>query len=322
MTISFDVIVDALYRQGDNNLGVTLVSRDGRPLPDWTPGSHISLQLRNNLIRQYSLTGKGDNPFQYEICIAREKTSRGGSAYVHDVLRPGQVVSVSEPKNLFPLVPAKKVILLAAGIGITPLYAMAEELEATGVPFVLHYYLKSRNSAAFTRELSRPLQHGQCDFWYSSDGNSPRTHIPEELLTPAGDSHIYLCGPQGFMTQMTENAIRQGWQKASIHTEAFRPPELPQSVDDSGAFTVTLSSTGEQFTVPADKTIAVVLLENGVDIPLSCEMGMCGACLTPVVSGTVDHRDTVQSEGEKAADQQHIALCCSRSHSGELVVAL
>lgn len=124
------------------------------------------------------------------------------------------------------------------------------------------------------------------------------------------------------MTQMTENALRQGWQAACIHTEAFRPPALPQSVDDSGAFTVTLASTGEQFTVPADKTIAVVLLENGVDVPLSCEMGMCGACLTPVVSGTVDHRDTVQSEPEKSAEQQHIALCCSRSHSGELVVAL
>ncbi len=322
MTLSVDVIVDALYRQGDNNLGVTLASLDGLPLPEWAPGAHINLHLRKNLIRQYSLTGKGDNPHQYEICIAREKISRGGSAYVHDVLRPGQIVTISEPKNLFPLVPAKKIILLAAGIGITPLYAMAEALEASGSSFILHYYIKSRSSAAFVRELSLPRLHGHCGFWYSSDGHSPRSHMPDELLMPEKDTHIYMCGPEGFMTQMTENALRQGWPLENIHTEAFRPPEASQTIDDNGAFTVTLASSGEQFRVPADKTIAVVLLENGVDVPLSCEMGMCGACLTPVVSGSVDHRDTVQSDTEKSADQQQIALCCSRSHSGELVVAL
>lgn len=320
MDIPVDVIVDAVWRQGENNLGVALVAADGQPLPRWAPGAHISLYLNNHLIRQYSLTGRGNDPYRYQICVARDQASRGGSAYIHDVLRPGQRLTISVPKNLFPLAASGPVILLAGGIGITPLYAMAEHLEASGTPFVLHYYLKKPGCGAFERELQRPLQHGNCRFWYSSDGDSPRHHIPEELLSPSAETHILLCGPEGFMTQMMNTALQYGWPEENIQTEAFGPPAVPQTAGVSDAFIITLASSGRQFRVPADKTIAAVLLENGVDVPLSCEMGICGACLTPVVSGRVDHRDTVQSDAEKSADQQQIALCCSRSHTAELVI--
>ena len=322
MTEFRDVIVDTLSRQGEKNMGVTLVSQYGRPLPSWEPGSHISLRLSNGLTRQYSLTGKGEDPCRYELCIARDTASRGGSAFIHDILRPGQIVQISEPRNYFPLMPAEKVILMAAGIGITPLYAMAQALETRGIPFVLHYYLKKYGDAAFISELTRPLQHGVCEISYSSEGQSPRNHFPADLHSPASGTHLYLCGPEGFMATMTQNALENGWHSGNIHTEAFRPAEQPEGRAGEDTFTVTLSSSGQHFSVPADKSIATVLTENGIDIPLSCEMGMCGACLTPVESGIVDHRDTVQSDEEKTGFPQQIALCCSRSHSGNIVIML
>ncbi|MDF7651247.1 PDR/VanB family oxidoreductase [Erwiniaceae bacterium L1_54_3] len=321
MKAELQVVVDGLHRQGRHNLSVSLVAENGQPLPAWQPGAHIDVHLRDGLVRQYSLTGNSNERNRYQICIARDKQSRGGSRYVHDVMRPGQIVGISAPRNLFPLQPAGKVILMAAGIGITPLYAMAEALEAASVPFVLHYYVKQRGDEAFLPQLSKAFAHGFCEIWYSSEGHSPRSHVPAELLECAVDTHLYLCGPQGFMTHVEQQANARGWDSAHIHTEAFKP--VAPAVEESEAgFTVTIARTGQQCTIPADQTIARVLLENGVDVPLSCEMGMCGACLTRVTEGEIDHRDTVQSDAEKSAAEQYIALCCSRNKSRNLVIDL
>ncbi|MFT4270490.1 MAG: PDR/VanB family oxidoreductase [Pantoea sp.] len=321
MSTTLQVVVDGMFRQGRHNLAVNLVAENGQPLPCWQPGAHIDVHLREGLVRQYSLTGQSDNTRHYQICIARDQQSRGGSRYVHEMLRPGQVLRISPPRNLFPMQPAGKVILMAAGIGITPLYAMAEALEAAGVPFVLHYYVKQRGDEAFLPELSKPFQHGFCEIWHSSEGRSPRSHAPAELLDPAEDTHLYLCGPAGFMSHIRATAIRHGWQEQHIHTEAFKPLTAVAAQGEAG-FTVTLASTGQQWPVAPGQTIATVLLENGVDVPLSCEMGMCGACLTRVTEGEIDHRDTVQSAAEKSAPEQYIALCCSRSLSRNLVIEL
>lgn len=321
MKTELKVIVDGIYRQGRHNLSVNLVAENGQPLPEWQPGAHIDVHLRDGLVRQYSLTGQSRIRSHYQICIARDRQSRGGSRYVHDSLRPGQVLSISVPRNLFPLQPAGKVILMAAGIGITPLYAMAEALELSGVPFVLHYYVKQRGDEAFLAQLSKSFAHGFCEIWYSSEGHSPRDHLPAELLTIAEDTHLYLCGPQEFMTQVSQQATACGWRSENIHTEAFKPA-LPTSMSIDEGFTVTIARTGQQCIVSPDQTIARVLLENGVDVPLSCEMGMCGACLTRVTEGEIDHRDTVQSDAEKSGAEQYIALCCSRSKSANLVIDL
>lgn len=321
MSTTLQVVVDGMVRQGRHNLAINLVAENGQPLPGWQPGAHIDVHLRDGLVRQYSLTGQNDNTRHYQICIARDQQSRGGSRYVHDVLRPGQVISISPPRNLFPLLPAGKVILMAAGIGITPLYAMAEALEAASVPFVLHYYVKQRGDEAFLPQLSKPFQHGFCEIWHSSEGRSPRSHAPAELLDPAAETHLYLCGPEGFMSHIRATAIHHGWREENIHTEAFKPQVSLAQPGEEG-FTVTLASSGQQWPVAPGQTIATVLLENGVDVPLSCEMGMCGACLTRVTAGEIDHRDTVQSEAEKCAPEQYIALCCSRSLSPNLVIEL
>ncbi|HDC4465880.1 TPA: iron-sulfur cluster-binding domain-containing protein, partial [Enterobacter kobei] len=202
-----------------------------------------------------------------------------------------------------------------AGIGITPLFAMALQLKAAGTPFTLHYYVKNRESAAFVRELSK---YGECIIHTLS----PRSALAEHLPIPEAGLHAWVCGPAGFMEKVRNVATTKGWDNVHIHSEAFQPAAPAAGHETGEIFTVKLASTGERWPVPADKTIAQVLQANGVDVPLSCEMGICGACLTPVIDGVVDHRDSVQSEAEKGATNQQVALCCSRSHSGELVIGL
>ncbi|QLR42585.1 oxidoreductase [Enterobacter sp. RHBSTW-00994] len=321
MSEMLSVMVEGLWRQGDKSLAVRLVSANGETLPDWQPGAHIDVHLPCGIVRQYSLTGQREEK-RYLICVAREAQSRGGSRYIHEMLRPGQTLLISSPRNLFPLQEAQHVLLLAAGIGITPLYAMALHLEASETPFTLHYYVKHPGSAAFLQALSRPFRYGTYVLHSSRDGQSPRTTLMEVLPPPDGGLHAYVCGPEGFMAQVRDAGVSLGWSETQIHSEAFQPVSSCSGSDNGDVFTVTLSSTGESWPVPADKTIAQVLLANGVAVPLSCEMGICGACLTPVIDGVVDHRDTVQSAAEKAAADQQVALCCSRSHSGELVIGL
>lgn len=310
------VIVDGLWRQGNKSLAVRLVAENGEALPEWQPGAHIDVHLPCGVIRQYSLTGGCENE-GYLICVGRETASRGGSRFIHETLRPGQKLLISAPRNLFALQEAERVLLLAAGIGITPLYAMALALEAAGTPFTLHYYVRQAESAAFAHELAQ-VEHGNCVIHTIS----PRTLLAEHIPVATAGLHAWVCGPAGFMEKVRDVATAKGWDEAHLHSEAFQPA-APVSGGEAGEiFTVKLASTGERWPVPADKTIAQVLQENGVDVPLSCEMGICGACLTPVIDGVVDHRDSVQSEAEKNGPDQQVALCCSRSHSGELVIGL
>lgn len=318
----FNVIVDGMWRQGDNNLAIKLVADKGESLPAWQPGAHIDVHLPGGIIRQYSLTGSHNQMDSYLICIAQETSSRGGSRYIHQTLRPGQRLSVSSPRNLFTLQPARHVTLLAAGIGITPLYAMALQLTAEKIPFILHYSVKNRENGAFIAEMAQNLPEGSMVIHCSSEGNSPRHTLARMLSDQHEDHHLYLCGPAGFMTAGRMAAIESGWDEAQVHSEAFQAQPAIASAGGDNIFTVTLSSSGNKWSIPSDKTIAQVLQENGVDVPLSCEMGICGACLTPVLVGQADHRDMVQSEAEKCAGAQYIALCCSRSHSDNLTIDL
>lgn len=317
-----EVVVDGLWRQGEDNLAVRLTAPDGAPLPGWAPGAHIDVHLPGGLVRPYSLTGHPDRQRGYLICVALAAGSRGGSRYIHQTLRPGQRLTISAPRNHFALEKADKVVLMAAGIGITPLYAMARRLEDAGVPFTLHYYVRRPEQAAFRHQLAHPFRFGDCTLYASLAGQSPRHALPEALTRPAPGTRLYLCGPEGFMEHVQRAALDQGWSAANIHREAFQPPASPASPPPGGAFTVTLASTGQRWPVAEDQTIARVLLDNGIDVPLSCEMGICGACLTPVVEGSVDHRDSVQSAAEKAGPRQQIALCCSRSLTPNLTISL
>lgn len=317
------VVVDGLWREGDRSLAIRLLAQDGKPLPGWLPGAHIDVHLPCGIIRQYSLTGPHGEAGAgaYLLCVSRESASRGGSRYIHETLRPGQTLLISPPRNLFTLQPARRVTLLAAGIGITPLYTMALHLAAAGTPFELHYYVKRRENAAFVGEMAKTFSHSNWVVHCSDEGQSPRASLADTLGDAHAGHHLYLCGPSGFMATARRIAAEKNWPEAQVHSEAFQPLKAAAS-EHQDTFTVTLASSGETWPVPGDKTIAQVLQENGVAVPLSCEMGMCGACLTPLMAGQADHRDTVQSEAEKSAAVQQIALCCSRSHSANLLIDL
>ncbi|BBV77235.1 xanthine hydroxylase reductase [Raoultella planticola] len=317
------VVVDGLWREGNRSLAIRLLAQDGKPLPGWLPGAHIDVHLPCGIIRQYSLTGPHGEAGAdaYLICVSRESASRGGSRYIHETLRPGQTLLISPPRNLFTLQPARRVTLLAAGIGITPLYTMALHLAAAGTPFELHYYVKRQENAAFVGEMAKTFSRGSWVVHCSDEGQSPRASLADTLGDAHAGHHLYLCGPSGFMATARRIAAEKNWPEAQVHSEAFQPLKAAAS-EHQDTFTVTLASSGETWPVPGDKTIAQVLQENGVAVPLSCEMGMCGACLTPLMAGQADHRDTVQSEAEKSAAVQQIALCCSRSHSANLLIDL
>ncbi|QGU85864.1 PDR/VanB family oxidoreductase [Erwinia sorbitola] len=318
---TIEVIVDALSRQGSKNIALTLVSADGGPLPSWQAGAHVDLHLAGGLVRQYSLAGDPQQRDSYLLCVKREAASRGGSRFVHEQLRLGQRLTLSVPRNIFSLQPAEHSVLMAGGIGITPLLAMAEQLDASGQSFELHYYVKTQADVAFRTRLHQGFRHGSCTLWSGCEGHSPRRDLPPVLHQPEG-KRLYLCGPAAFMAHGEAEAINRGWSADRIHSEAFSAVAIPASAESAEGFTVTLSSSGNSYFVPPEKSIAVVLLEHQVAVPLSCEMGICGACLTPVLSGEVDHRDTVQSQAEKSCSDQQIALCCSRSRTPELVIAL
>ena len=184
------VVVDGLWRQGAKNLAVHLVSAEGQPLPAWTPGAHIDLHLPCGLIRQYSLTGSPAERDRYLLCIARESQSRGGSRYIHDTLRPGQPLMISAPRNHFPLHEGGHVVLLAAGIGITPLLAMAHARAASGASFTLHYYVSRAQEAAFATEIARQLTGGICQIHCSDEGQSPRQRLAQDLGAPDADTRV------------------------------------------------------------------------------------------------------------------------------------
>jgi vanillate O-demethylase ferredoxin subunit len=286
-------------------------------LPDWTPGAHIDLHLPNGLVRQYSLCG-AEGHSGYRIAVLDAPQSRGGSRSVHADLKPGQGLAISAPRNLFPLIEdSETYCLIAAGIGITPILAMARRLIALGKAFTLHYAVRGLERAAFLDEMQAAF------------GPALRLHIGDETTPPIdwagliGSAHgrerLYVCGPEGFMDLITRTAAAQGWNSDRLHRESF--VAVQDVCDTDQAFEVEIASTGEVYTIPVGASCASVLDEAGVFIPLSCEQGVCGTCLTGVISGEIDHRDQFQTPEERAANT-HFTPCCSRAKSGKLVLDL
>ena len=316
-----DVVVDSMSRQGTHNIAITLIQTNGKPLPQWEAGAHIDVFLPNKICRQYSLTGNPQQTQFYTLCVKKEPQSRGGSRYIHQQLRVGDTLQISVPRNVFKLQDAERYTLLGAGIGITPILAMAETLEQQRKAFTLFYYVQTKQDVALLHYLSKQFIYGTCEILCDDEGHSIIAQLPDAFNVPHQQHHVYMCGPAGFMNYCQEQLTRLGWHESCIYKEAFAPIVVASDVSID-CFQVKLKSTGQVFDVPQDKTIATVLIENDIAVPLSCEMGMCGACLTEVCSGEVDHQDTVQSEQEKQAMPQHIALCCSRAKSSLIEINL
>ncbi|VVM80155.1 MULTISPECIES: PDR/VanB family oxidoreductase [Pseudomonas] len=314
------VKVTEMAAQGASNISIRLEPIYGQTLPGFEAGAHVDVFLANGLIRQYSIASAPFMDDHYELCVKLDSASRGGSRFVHEHLAVGDELEISLPRNLFALQPARHYILIAAGIGITPLISMAAELDRKQLSFSLHYYTRTLADVAFGERLASYLGTSQVHLHQSYAGRSPRQYLPEDLQRPSAEQLVYLCGPAEFMVHVEQSAKLSGWAPERIIKEAFSPTAV---IADVGAdtFEIELKSTGAVYTVHGEQSIARVLLDAGVDVPVSCEQGMCGACLTGVLSGEPEHLDMVMTDEEHALNNR-MTLCCSRSRSDRLVLDL
>jgi len=284
---------------------------DGAVLPPIEPGAHVDLSLPNGMTRQYSLVTADEDGTAYVVAVKRDLASRGGSVFIHDHLRVGQIIQVGGPRNNFPLqADAAHTVLFAGGIGITPIWCMAQRLEKLGAPYELHYACRDRGDAAFLAELER-LSRVHIHFDSEAGGFLDLEAIVDRA---AAGAHFYCCGPTP-MLKAFERAT-QGIAPANVHVEYFTNA---QSAATAGGYEVQLHESGRRFSIPSGKSILHALIDAGLDVPYSCEQGICGACETAVVSGTPDHRDSVLSEEERWAGKT-MMICCSGSKSPLLVL--
>ena len=300
-----------------------LHAADGGSLPAFEAGAHTEVHVGqgdSRFVRPYSLCNPPGETHRWQIAVLRTADSRGGSAAVHAWLREGSEFEVSAPRNLFPLVPgAAHSLLIAGGIGITPLLAMAETLHARGSAFGLHHCTRSLARTPFIERLGAAPWASKVHR-HLDDGEAAQKLDPPALLAaqPAG-THLYVCGPQGFMDAMLNAARATAWPEAQLHWESFSPTVTHEAGDR--AFELVLRRSGIVLTVGAEQTVAQAISDAGVFLPTSCEQGICGTCLTPVLDGEPDHRDQYLTPEERAANDQ-FTPCCSRAKGARLVIDL
>ncbi len=299
-------------------LAVELRRPDGAALPAFTPGAHIDLHLPNGLVRNYSLLNDIRDSHRYVVAVGLDVHSRGGSKFIHTELRAGQKIRISPPRNNFPLVEnAPKVVLIAGGIGVTPLVCMAFRLAALGRPYEFYLAARNRARAAFIDELNALGQPVHAHFDSEHDG-APLDIAPVVAAAPAG-THFYCCGP-GPMLAAFEAATAH-LPEGHAHVEYFSAREQPKSDVPEGAFALTLAKSGRTLTVQADKTILEALLDAGIDADYSCQDGVCGTCEVKVITGVPDHRDSLLSKAERESNKT-MMICVSRCKGDQLTIDL
>ncbi|MCO4880104.1 PDR/VanB family oxidoreductase [Paraburkholderia caribensis] len=299
-----------------------LVPVDSDTLPPFTAGAHIDVKLSDGSVRQYSLCNHPAEAHRYVIGVLREQQSRGGSAAIHDRVAKGDRLTISEPRNHFGLVRGSRYILFAGGIGVTPILCMAEHLSSESQPFELHYCVRDAKRVAFQNKITSDKFREHIHVHFDNGPAEQRLDMPAAVGTWDAnrdvDTHIYICGPRGFIDFVSDAATSQGWPAASIHVEHFSPMPYVKGESD-GSFRVRLARDNRIFDIPADRSIASVLIDNGVDIPLSCEQGVCGACVTRIIEGLPEHRDVCLSDAEHESENL-FTPCCSRARSQVLIL--
>ena len=298
-----------------------LVSAGGAPLPGFTAGAHITVHVGAGVARPYSLCSDPAQTDRYRIAVKHAADSRGGSRAIHEQVDEGDVLRIGPPANHFPLErDAGHHLLVASGIGITPLLAMVHQLASSGASFELHYFSRSIEHTAFHRELSEPKLHGRVTFHHALAPGQLRETVQRLLAHRIDGAHLYLCGSTRFMSLVTELAASR-WPSDTIHTEYFSADPMAWA-GERKAFEITLARSGGSYDVPASKSVLDVLREHAVcSIEASCEQGVCGSCVTGVLDGIPDHRDAYLSDEERSAGRKML-LCVSRAKSQRLVLDL
>jgi len=294
-----------------------LEDASGDSLPLFEPGSHIDVHLPGGLVRQYSLcTMPGDSSF-YRIAVKKESPSRGGSAAMHQI-RQGATLTISAPRNNFPLKEdAEHTLLFAGGIGITPLLSMALHLQQRSKSFELQYFSRSMAHTAFHSALAAPALASKVGFHYALEPEAVRAYLRKHLWHHPPRAHLYICGPRPFM-DLVEQTAAITWSPECVHLEYFQadPASLAGPRD---TFTVRAQRSGKECPVRPDQTIVEALRSCGVDVETSCEQGVCGTCLTGVLEGHPDHRDVYLTDEERDSNEK-IMPCVSRSITPILVL--
>jgi ferredoxin-NADP reductase len=296
-------------------VALTLAGADGEPLPTWTPGAHIDLVLNPSLVRQYSLCGtEPKDEATWRIGVLRDPNSRGGSQAVHDTLHEGAVVRARGPRNHFTLVDAPRYVFIVGGIGVTPILPMIAAAERRGAEWQLTYGGRQPASMAFVDELA---EYGDRVRLWPQDEKG-LLDLPAILGDPRPDTLVYCCGPEGLLSAVEAQCA--SWPAGSLHVERFqaKAPD-PQAVDRQ--FELVLQRSGITTEVPPDKTILEVVEQHGLSVLSSCRIGTCGTCEQAVISGELDHRDSVLTEEDREAGE-YMMICVSRACSDKLVLDL
>jgi vanillate O-demethylase ferredoxin subunit len=290
----------------------------GRALPPFTAGAHVDVQLPNGLGRSYSLCNSSAETHRYVVAVARDAKSRGGSTCMHDSLRVGQVLRVGAPRNHFPLEEAAdQSVLIAGGIGITPMWCMLQRLEALGRSWTLFYAARARQNAAFLDALhALSQQHPGRVHLHFDQEQGPFDLAPVVQAHVPPGTHVYCCGPLP-MLQAFERATKH-LPAGTAHLEYFQAKDAPVA---AGGVEVELSRSKKVLVVAPGKTVLDAVLDAGIDVPYSCMEGICGSCEVGVLAGEPDHHDSVLSDHQKRSNKT-MMLCCSGAKSARLVLDL
>jgi ferredoxin-NADP reductase len=313
MTLS--LLVKSITFEAEDIVSLDLRAAAGEALPPFTAGAHIDLDLGNGMSRSYSLCNPQEERHRYVIGVQKDAASRGGSRYIHDGVRPGRVLAASEPRNDFPLVEdAAETVLIAGGIGITPIWCMVQRLHMLGRKWQLYYAVRAHRCAAFLDRLAAlgaPGFHLHVD-----DENNGRVLDVAAVVSRAPGAQLYCCGPLAMLGAFEQATA--GLPLGRVHIEYFTAKE---PVVATGGFEVVLAKRGRTIFVPEGMTIIDALRDNGIIAPHSCLEGVCGTCETTVLEGIPDHRDLVLSAKERASNKT-MMICCSGCQGDRLVLDL
>lgn len=298
--------------ESDGVMSVLLENADGGPLPDWEPGAHLDVHLPGGLLRQYSLNGDPADTTTWRIAVLREENGRGGSAAVHDSVRPGMVLDGRGPRNNFRLEDAPAYLFVAGGIGVTPILPMAAAAAARGATVRTVYGGRRRASMAFLDDVER---HDHRIVPEDEDGLIP---LAEEIAGMPEGALVYACGPEPLLQAITQ--ATEHLPEGTLHLERFAAVEpTAEELAEDHAFEVVAAQSGVTVTVPADASIVHTLEAAGVPTETSCEQGICGTCETPVLEGEPVHRDSLLSDAERAANDT-MMICVGRCAGTRLVL--